>query len=93
MTATSGIAGPQGSLGSPPQATIDFIERERLTTNHSIPMILYCPDGHRHIDEGEFAGRPHRVHACQECGVVWQPAKVNTHGVRFLPGYKNEEGQ
>lgn len=56
-----------------------------------IPMILSCPCCHaRHYDEGRFATHPHHTHACQKCGVVWRPAKVNTFGVRFLPGYKNE---
>jgi hypothetical protein len=59
-----------------------------------IPMILHCPQcGERHIDEGEFADKPHHTHACQGCGFVWRPAKVNTHGVQFLPGYKNEGQQ
>lgn len=57
-----------------------------------IPMVLTCPScGVRHIDEGEFATRPHHTHACQSCGVVWRPAIVPTVGVRFLPGFKNEE--
>jgi hypothetical protein len=55
-------------------------------------MILTCPAcNRRHIDEGEFATRPHHTHACQTCGMVWRPAIVNTVGVRFLPGFKNEE--
>ena len=55
-----------------------------------VPMILHCPKcGGRHIDEGEFATKPHHTHACQECGVVWRPAIVHTVGVRFLPGFKN----
>lgn len=33
----------------------------------------------------------HHTHACQECGIVWKPAKCNTHGVQFLPGYRNEQ--
>lgn len=57
--------------------------------HHTIPMILFCPNGHRHIDEEAFETVPHHTHACQECGIVWRPAKVNTHGVQFLPGYKN----
>lgn len=57
----------------------------------AIPMILHCPNGHRHIDEGDFEHVPHHTHACQVCGIVWRPAKVNTHGVQFLPGYKNGE--
>lgn len=57
----------------------------------AIPMILTCPCcGGRHIDEGEFAEKPHHTHACQHCGAVWRPAIVPTVGVQFLPGFKNE---
>lgn len=56
-----------------------------------IPMRLTCPMCNTlHIDEGEFATKPHHTHACQECGHVWRPAVVCTVGVRFLPGFKNE---
>lgn len=56
-----------------------------------IPMRLPCPGcGALHIDEGEFATRPHHTHACQDCGLCWRPAVVPTVGVRFLPGFKNE---
>jgi hypothetical protein len=57
-----------------------------------IPMLLTCPAcGERHIDVGEFATKPHHTHACQHCGHCWRPAVVHTTGVRFLPGFKNEE--
>jgi hypothetical protein len=57
-----------------------------------IPMLLTCPlCGERHIDEGEFASKPHHTHACQHCGMAWRPAIVNTVGVRFLPGFKDGE--
>jgi rubredoxin len=68
-----------------------LLEDGGLHANYTIPMILHCPEcGLRHIDEGEFAERAHHTHACQGCGLVWRPAKVNTHGVRFLPGYASE---
>jgi len=55
-----------------------------------IPIRLECPAcGELHIDEGEFATKPHHTHACQSCGAVWRPAVVCTVGVRFLPGFKN----
>lgn len=57
-----------------------------------IPMLLWCPAhgcGARHIDEGDFATKPHHTHACQSCGMVWRPAIVPTVGVAFLPGFKN----
>lgn len=66
------------------------IEQGKLAPNYTIPMILNCPQCcTRHIDEGKFAAAPHHTHACQGCGFVWRPAKVNTHGVQFLPGYRN----
>lgn len=56
-----------------------------------VPMLLRCPScNERHFDEGEFATKPHHMHACQICGEVWRPAIVNTVGVHFLPGFKNE---
>lgn len=59
----------------------------------SIPMRLTCPScAALHIDEGEFATKPHHTHACQACGMVWRPAIVATVGVRFLPNFKNEPG-
>lgn len=55
-----------------------------------LPVILHCPEcGERHIDEGEFATRPHHTHACQRCGLCWRPAIHPTSGVQFLPGFKN----
>jgi rubredoxin len=57
-----------------------------------IPLRLTCPAcGTLHVDEGEFATKRHHTHACQGCGMVWRPAKADTVGVRFLPGYKNDE--
>lgn len=51
-------------------------------------MRLHCPACHGlHVDEGEFATKPHHTHACQFCGAVWRPAIIPTVGVRFLPGF------
>ena len=58
----------------------------------TIPMRLVCPACRElHVDEGEFATKPHHTHACQVCGNVWRPALVPTVGVRFLPGFRNNE--
>lgn len=55
-----------------------------------IPMLLWCPGcGVRHLDEDEYATKPHHTHACQHCGMCWRPAVVATVGVRFLPGFLN----
>jgi uncharacterized Zn finger protein len=57
-----------------------------------IPMLLWCPNcHHRHIDKGEFATKSHHTHACQNCGMVWRPAIQPTVGVKYLPGFKDEE--
>lgn len=64
------------------------LETGKMAPHWTVPMILFCPNGHRHIDEQAFAEVPHHTHACQECGIVWRPALVNTHGVEFLPGFK-----
>lgn len=77
-------------MAQPPQVfRLETGKGDPLTT---IPMLLTCPCcGERHIDEQAFETVAHHTHACQGCGHVWRPAKVNTHGVRFLPGYKNED--
>lgn len=63
-----------------------------LITKSPVPVRLTCPKcGELHLDEGEFATKVHHTHACQSCGMVWRPAVVPTVGVRFLPGFKNEE--
>lgn len=69
---------------------IAFLEPDCFSDAHTVPVILYCPIcTERHIDEGHFADRAHHTHACQSCGHVWRPAKMNAHGVQYLPGYKN----
>jgi hypothetical protein len=51
-----------------------------------LPIRIHCPSCHElHVDEGEFATRPHRTHQCRTCGMRWEPANVPTVGVRFLP--------
>ena len=57
-----------------------------------VPMLLYCPEcGKRHLDTGKWANHPHHTHACQYCGANWRPAVVDTVGVQFLPGFKNDD--
>lgn len=71
--------------------SIEAAERARVVSDTAgIPMLLHCPMCNaRHIDEGEFATKPHHTHACQSCGHCWRPAIVATVGVQFLPGFKN----
>lgn len=58
--------------------------------NAPIEIRLHCPEcGELHIDEGEFATKPHHTHSCQACGMTWRPAVRCTVGVQFLPGFKN----
>jgi hypothetical protein len=47
--------------------------------------------GQLHVDKGEYATKLHHTHSCQFCGHTWRPAVVHTVGVRFLPGFKDEE--
>lgn len=63
----------------------------KLSPRAPVPMRLRCPACNSlHVDEGEFATKPHHTHACQNCGEVWRPAVIATVGVQFLPGFKNE---
>lgn len=63
-----------------------------------VPLVLHCPAGHPHVDEGEWATRPHKTHKCQAkrwrggggptppdwgtCGLEWRPAEFPTVGVK-----------
>lgn len=50
-----------------------------------IRIRLLCPGcAALHIDEGEWAARPHKTHECQNCGLQWRPCNRPTVGVRFL---------
>lgn len=67
-------------------------------TPFPVPLVLYCPAGHPHVDEGEWATKPHKTHQCQVkrwrggggptppdwgvCGLEWRPAEFPTVGVK-----------
>ena len=73
-------------------AATHAIERFAKEDSQPIAMRLICPECFElHIDVGLFETKPHHTHACQFCGMVWRPAIVPTVGVKFLPGFKNEE--
>jgi hypothetical protein len=66
--------------------------RDGAMSEATIPMRIPCPECKMlHVDEGEWATRVHHTHSCQYCGLTWRPAVVATVGVRFLPGFKNDE--
>lgn len=68
-----------------------IIRADMTRQDGPLPMILTCPTcGERHVDKGTFATKPHHTHACQHCGMVWRPAVIDTVGVQFLPGFKDE---
>lgn len=53
-----------------------------------VPLALWCPKcSAPHVDEGEWATRPHKTHQCQSCGHEWRPFDYPTTGVPQLkPG-------
>jgi hypothetical protein len=62
----------------------NHIKNQEERKDEPIPMRLVCPTCKKlHIDEGEFATKPHHTHACQFCGNVWRPALQPTVGVQF----------
>lgn len=71
----------------------DHLVREILAQydreHASIPMLLFCPQcSYQHIDEGEWATKPHRTHRCLNCKNEWRPANTPTVGVRQLEAYE-----
>lgn len=54
--------------------------------DNPLPIVVHCPTCHQqHVDEGEWAVRPHRTHLCSGCGATFRPALVHTVGVLVLP--------
>lgn len=54
-----------------------------------IPVILHCPHCKlQHVDEGAWATKPHRTHACVDnimgkgCGLAFTPSGHRTVGVQ-----------
>lgn len=46
---------------------------------------LSCPDCDApHVDEGEWATRPHKTHLCGTCGHEWRPAEHYTVGIQTV---------
>lgn len=71
-----------------------FREALDVITELSKPIeaIIHCPVcGSKHVDKGRFAYHPHRDHQCEQCGLTWRAAKVDTVGVARL--YPIEEGE
>lgn len=49
------------------------------------PIVTHCPQcGLQHVDEAEWAFRPHRTHQCQGCMHEWRPFEIPTRGVRAM---------
>lgn len=85
-----GVCGMRDSLA----AQVMKLRLALAAAGNPIPMRLTCPECKAlHIDEGDFATKPHHTHSCQACGLTWRPAVVATVGVRFLPGFKGEVGR
>lgn len=78
--------------GNPFKITGDDIKKLRADP---VQLVMYCPAGHPHVDEGEWATKPHKTHRCQHnynydgsadgvCGLEWRPAAFPTVGVAAL---------
>lgn len=58
--------------------------KQTLETMKPKPVFLFCPKcGFLHVDEGEWATKPHRTHLCTECGHKWKPHAYPTVGIAF----------
>lgn len=56
-----------------------------------VAMILRCPScAYQHVDEGEWASRPHKTHLCADCGLEWRPFEYATVGVEAMETNQNQ---
>jgi len=67
---------------------VTFLRADRVSRGKAqeppnpTPMLLRCPNcNRRHIDEDEWATRPHKTHRCASCGHEWRPFEYATVGV------------
>ena len=70
---------------------IKRIEAELERPELPLELLIICPRcKEQHVDEGEFATKPHKNHSCQFCGLTFQASgPVESIGVQFFRGYKN----
>lgn len=85
----------QGIVGSSPAVEI-FDERmaaiqKKLEAGPEVlELLIICPRClKQHVDEGRFAKDPHKIHACQFCGLGFVVSKQPSIGVQFFDGWKN----
>lgn len=58
-----------------------------------VDVVIHCPQcGAQHIDDGEWAARPHRSHLCSNCGHIWRVSDVFTRGVRNTVTHGHDDG-
>jgi hypothetical protein len=61
-------------------------DNETIARDKPIPMVLHCSFCWlQHVDEEEWATKPHKTHLCARCKTEWRPANVYTVGVKELP--------
>ena len=72
-----------------PDAVVERVKHALKRSDYSLRIIAICPICQlQHIDEGEWATRPHRRHRCVDgpfgkgCGYEWTIAAIPTVGVR-----------
>lgn len=53
-----------------------------------VPLVMYCPRGHQHVDEGEWATRPHRTHQCQTVIPCGCPALYHGDCAKIICGFE-----
>lgn len=68
----------------------DELAKLTLRDKPMLELLIYCPRClKQHIDEGDFATKPHKTHACQFCGLGFRASKEPSVGVQFFSGWKN----
>lgn len=93
LTAMGGQAGPRQIVDAEPPLFDEHgyfpVEAEaqqpEAQAGGAVPLALWCPKcSAPHVDEGEWATRPHKTHQCQSCGHEWRPFPHPTVGVAHV---------
>jgi predicted RNase H-like nuclease (RuvC/YqgF family) len=73
------------------RAKVAALEEDLGRAREAESMVLYCPAGHQHIDEGEWATKPHKTHRCTfgpmypDCGCYHRDRCEHKCGLEWRP--------
>lgn len=77
----------------PNEGGTEYVLALAIPEQEPVAVTVFCPKcAAPHVDEGEWAIRPHKTHQCQSCGHEWRPFPFATVGIAH-PASKTPEAE